>query len=93
LCLSWARSIQSIPFHPISLRSILILSTHLRQPYSVKKLLLRNSKKWKPDGVIPRNGQIWHNLLRKDVAQKELCYQWWWWWFFENPMVVFINTT
>jgi hypothetical protein len=28
--LSWARSIQSIPSHPISLRSILILSTHLR---------------------------------------------------------------
>jgi hypothetical protein len=27
--LSWARSIQSIPPHPISLRSILILSTHL----------------------------------------------------------------
>jgi hypothetical protein len=26
--LSWARSIQSIPSHPISLRSILILSTH-----------------------------------------------------------------
>jgi hypothetical protein len=25
----WARSIQSIPYHPISLRSILILSTHL----------------------------------------------------------------
>jgi hypothetical protein len=28
--LSWARSIQSTPSHPISLRSILILSTHLR---------------------------------------------------------------
>jgi hypothetical protein len=28
--LSWARSIQSMPYHPISLRSILILSTHLR---------------------------------------------------------------
>jgi hypothetical protein len=28
--LSWARSIQSIPSHPISVRSILILSTHLR---------------------------------------------------------------
>jgi hypothetical protein len=28
--LSWARSIQSIPSHPISLRSILILSTHQR---------------------------------------------------------------
>jgi hypothetical protein len=28
--LSWARLIQSIPPHPISLRSILILSTHLR---------------------------------------------------------------
>jgi hypothetical protein len=27
--LSWARSIRSIPSHPISLRSILILSTHL----------------------------------------------------------------
>jgi hypothetical protein len=27
--LSWARSIQSIPSHPISLRSSLILSTHL----------------------------------------------------------------
>jgi hypothetical protein len=28
--LPWARSIQSIPSHPISIRSILILSTHLR---------------------------------------------------------------
>jgi hypothetical protein len=28
--LFWARSIQSIPSHPISLKSILILSTHLR---------------------------------------------------------------
>jgi hypothetical protein len=28
--LSWSRSIQSIPSHPISLRSILILFTHLR---------------------------------------------------------------
>jgi hypothetical protein len=28
--LSWARSIQAIPSHPISLRSTLILSTHLR---------------------------------------------------------------
>jgi hypothetical protein len=28
--LSWAISIQSTPVHPISLRSILILSTHLR---------------------------------------------------------------
>jgi hypothetical protein len=28
--LSWARSIQSTPSHPISLRYILILSTHLR---------------------------------------------------------------
>jgi hypothetical protein len=30
LSLSWARSIQSIPSHPISLRSNLILSTHIR---------------------------------------------------------------
>ena len=30
LSLSWARSIQSIPPHPISWRSILILSSHLR---------------------------------------------------------------
>jgi hypothetical protein len=28
--LSWARWIQSIPFHPVSLRSILILIAHLR---------------------------------------------------------------
>jgi hypothetical protein len=28
--LSWARTIQSTPYHPIALRSILILSTHLR---------------------------------------------------------------
>jgi hypothetical protein len=28
--LPWARSIQSIPSHPISLRSIAVLSTHLR---------------------------------------------------------------
>jgi hypothetical protein len=30
LSLSWTRSIQSIPSHPISLRSIVILTTHLR---------------------------------------------------------------
>ena len=30
LSLSWARSIQSVPSHPISWRSILILSSHLR---------------------------------------------------------------
>ena len=30
LCLSWASSIQSIPPHPTSWRSILILSSHLR---------------------------------------------------------------
>jgi hypothetical protein len=30
LSLSWARSIQSIPSHTISLRFILILSTHMR---------------------------------------------------------------
>jgi hypothetical protein len=30
LVLSWAKSIQSIPPHPISLRDISILSTHLR---------------------------------------------------------------
>jgi hypothetical protein len=29
LSLSWARSIQSIPSDPVSIRSILILSTHL----------------------------------------------------------------
>jgi hypothetical protein len=28
--LSWAISIQSIPYHPTSLSSILILSTHIR---------------------------------------------------------------
>jgi hypothetical protein len=38
--LSWARSIQSIPSHPISLRSILILSTHLRLGLVVVSFLL-----------------------------------------------------
>jgi hypothetical protein len=32
--LSWARWMQSIPFHPISLKSILILSTHLHLLHS-----------------------------------------------------------
>jgi hypothetical protein len=32
--LSWARSIQSIPSFPINLRSILILSTHLRHGFT-----------------------------------------------------------
>jgi hypothetical protein len=40
LSLSWARSIQSIPSHPISLRSILILSTHL-YPTSISLLPIR----------------------------------------------------
>jgi hypothetical protein len=40
LSLSWASSIQSIPFHPISLRSILILSTHLRLGLLVVSFLL-----------------------------------------------------
>jgi hypothetical protein len=48
---------------------------------SVKKnILLRNPKKWKPDGLIHRNRQIWQNLLRKAVAQKGLFCPWWWWW-------------
>jgi hypothetical protein len=38
--LSWARSIQSIPPHPISLRSILILSTHVHLGYLVVSLLM-----------------------------------------------------
>jgi hypothetical protein len=40
LSLSWARSIQSIPSHSISLRSILILSTHLLMVVSVVSFLL-----------------------------------------------------
>jgi hypothetical protein len=42
------------------------------RPCSVKKLLLRNPKKWKPD-------QIWQNLLRKAMAQRGLFCQWWGW--------------
>jgi hypothetical protein len=30
---------------------------------------LRNAK-WKPNGLIPRNGQVWQNFLTKAVAQK-----------------------
>jgi hypothetical protein len=35
--LSWARSIQTLPSHPTSIRSILILSTHIRfhNPYNI----------------------------------------------------------
>jgi hypothetical protein len=40
LSLSWARSIQSTPYQPISLRSILILSSLLRQGLSCYVLLL-----------------------------------------------------
>jgi hypothetical protein len=29
-----------------------------------KYLLLQNPKKWKPDDLIPRNRQIWQNILR-----------------------------
>jgi hypothetical protein len=42
LPLAWARSIQSMPFHPTSYRSILILSSHLRLGrlmYTVQKKL------------------------------------------------------
>jgi hypothetical protein len=38
--LSWARSIQSLPSHPASLRSIIILSTHLRLGLPSGSLLL-----------------------------------------------------
>jgi hypothetical protein len=38
--LSWARSIQSIPSHPIALRSISILPTHLRLGFTVVSYLL-----------------------------------------------------
>jgi hypothetical protein len=34
--LSWARFIQFTPSHPISLRSVLILSSHLRQGFRTK---------------------------------------------------------
>jgi hypothetical protein len=37
--LSWARSIQSIPSHPISLSSILILSTPTQPTYEMKREL------------------------------------------------------
>jgi hypothetical protein len=40
-------------------------------PCCVKKLLLRNPKKWKPDA-------IWQNLLRKAVAPKGVFCRWWW---------------
>jgi hypothetical protein len=38
--LPWARLIQSIPPHPISLRSILLLSSHLRLVFLVASFLL-----------------------------------------------------
>jgi hypothetical protein len=37
-----------------------------------KKLLPRNPKKWKPDGLIPRNRSDWLNLLRKTMDQQEV---------------------
>jgi hypothetical protein len=48
--LFWARSIQSIPSHPISLRSILILFTHLRlglssDSYGLERLKLHTLRK------------------------------------------------
>jgi hypothetical protein len=49
--LSWARSIQSIPSHPISLRSILILSTHLQFDFSKEKLKLQQ-------GIVAPNANI-----------------------------------
>jgi hypothetical protein len=42
---TWASSVQSIPPHPTSWRSILILSSHLRLNSSVKSFLSKKSKK------------------------------------------------
>jgi hypothetical protein len=58
-------------------------------PCFVKKILLWNPKKWKPDGPIHdnvvKNAQIWQNLQKKAVAQRRLFCQWWWWlWRFWN---------
>jgi hypothetical protein len=38
--LSWTRSIQSIPPHPLSLRSVIILSTHVCLVFQVVSFLL-----------------------------------------------------
>jgi hypothetical protein len=55
---SWARSIQSIPSHPIPLRSILILSTHLRLGL--------------PSGLFPSGPYvIWNKLIRNYVYRSE----------------------
>jgi hypothetical protein len=38
-------------------------------------VFLLKLKKWKPDGLIPRNREIWQDLLRKAVAQKGMFFQ------------------
>jgi len=66
LSLLWAKSIQSMPFHPISWRSVLILSSHLTSlrtlslkqtnhisSLKVKRSFLRSKSYTVPNGVFP----------------------------------------
>jgi hypothetical protein len=67
--LSWARSIQSTPSHPISLRSILILSTHVRLGHKLNVLPVKISLKLFDDDVTQCLKQIFWTLSFVGVYQ------------------------
>jgi hypothetical protein len=48
------------------------------RPWSVKKLLLRNPKKWKPHGL--RINRAEYSKEGYDLKRRLFCKWWWWWW-------------
>jgi hypothetical protein len=57
--LSWARSIQSISSHPVSLRSILILSAHLRLGLpSDRSRMLKYKIDWTGENYIKKSRKL-----------------------------------
>ena len=71
--LSWSSSIHSIPLHPTSWRSILILSSHLRLGVDCVSNVMAHAQK--PDLVFRRNG-VHLNLLGRQfsrILSAELC--------------------
>jgi hypothetical protein len=53
--------------------------TQAWRPCSLKNLLLQNQNNWKPNGLIPRSGHVWQNVLRKAMVQIGLFCQCWRW--------------
>jgi hypothetical protein len=92
---------QSIPSHSITVRSILILSTHtlLGLPCGLIPsgfptnilhafLFLLGKKLLLRNPEKWKSDAIWQNLLRKSMAHKGLFCRWWWWWWWRMSRIV-----